>query len=108
MTETRTEASKMRTAKDVDSDQLFVNTNATKHELGELVQRLAYDDKFRAALEADPVSVLAEYHVTLPTHSFRERIELPSKEALQETIGAGDMQPNAFIVFIAFLAFLAK
>jgi hypothetical protein len=110
---TRSEASKARTAKDPDryQDLVFLNANPTKRDMVELVQRLAYEDEFRAAMEADPTSVLAEYKVNLPAGAFRAGVDLPPKEVLQEALGGFDGGPlniGPFIAFAAFIAFITK
>lgn len=52
---------------------------------GQFLKKLAYDDDFRAALEADPQKVLAEHAVDLEPGHLPDRVQLPPKEELQKS-----------------------
>jgi hypothetical protein len=78
----------------------------------EFLGKVASDDAFRAALEKDPVGVLAQNGIVMS--DMPSKISLPDKRMLSETLAqtlttakSGDMEVRAaHIVFLAFFAFM--
>jgi hypothetical protein len=94
-----------------------VSINISPNEATEFANRLTYDDQFRASLEANPVELLAEYHIYFPPDQLPRSITLPPKEELRKTVPAlmygrelppGEEQAAAFVAFLAFIAFFKE
>ncbi|MDQ3617474.1 MAG: NHLP-related RiPP peptide [Pseudomonadota bacterium] len=67
-----------------------------------LLQRLADDDDFRARMEADPVSVLAEHGFMVDREIAPAKVELPSKEDINKNIELLSKQfdaTNSWVIF---------
>ena len=50
----------------------------------ELLNKLAYDDEFRARMESDPQGVLADHNIEFEESRIPSPVELPAKEDLQQ------------------------
>lgn len=50
-------------------------------------ERLAEDDEFRAAVVADPATVMDDYGIEYDPSQIPDTVRLPSKEALRENLG---------------------
>jgi hypothetical protein len=96
-----------------------VSINISPNEAMEFANRLTYDDQFRGRLEANPVEVLAEYHIYMPSDQLPRSTTLPPKEELRKTIPAltrgrelsvleSQPETGAFVFGYGFLVFFAK
>jgi hypothetical protein len=63
-----------------------VTMSMTPREALEFFLKLSSDDAFRARLEADPHTVLAEHHIYIPSTAVPLRASLPPKDALQRIL----------------------
>ena len=54
----------------------------------QIAEQLAYDDGFREALQRDPRSALAPFHIELEEEDLRKVARLPSKTKVKEAIRA--------------------
>lgn len=54
------------------------------------LQRIASDDQFRAAVEADPQAKLAEFGLHIDREDLPEQVSLPGKKALRDSAVLAD------------------
>lgn len=79
-----------------------VQVMATPRETDDFLERLQTDDEFRERLEADPRTVLAEYHIEVPEELIDGQVSLPSPREVAEarraiSTGQFDQEANAFV-----------
>lgn len=86
-------------------DDIRMKIEMTGREYVDFLRKLATDDDFRARLEKDPVSTLAAHRIRVDPDDVPGEVQLPSKEALQETVEHLEKQ-GSDIAFIAFPMFL--
>ncbi len=59
----------------------------TSHDSGEghlaFMRRVTQDDRFRAALEADPRAALAEYGLNVDSKQIPSKVTVPTEESIQ-------------------------
>lgn len=68
----------------------------------ELLQRLAKDDDFRLAMEADPVSAFAQYGFSISREAAPQTVTLPSKEEIEKNIHLLSLKVDATSGWIVF------
>ena len=67
-----------------------------------LLQRLASDDAFRAAMEQNPVAAFAEYGFNLDPSILPESVNLPSKEEIEANLELLAKQFEASLGWVVF------
>ena len=94
--------------------ELRLRIDITSAQVDELVEKLAYDDEFRAGLVENPAEVLAPFGIEIPAELLDlEAVVLPPKEEVQEAIEAGhrgefmQIQAGAEGIFTIFKALFA-
>lgn len=86
----------------------------TPREAYEFLNKLAYDDSFRAKFESDPQAIFDEIHVYLPDGVIPEKTTLPPKADFQRALSSAAIEKESPValspafVFIAFFAFFKK
>jgi hypothetical protein len=61
-----------------------VRVNITRPRAHDLIIRLVEDPRFRAQLEADPDTVLAEHGIEVGPGTLPEQVSLPEPDAIRE------------------------
>lgn len=67
-----------------------------------LLERLAQDDAFRAKMESDPITSLAEYGFKVDPSIAPAKVQLPSKDEITSNIDLLSKQLEATNVWIIF------
>lgn len=67
-----------------------------------LLERLATDDDFRAKMESDPITALAEHGFKVDPSIAPSKVQLPSKEEISGNIELMSKQLEATSAWIVF------
>ena len=90
-----------------DTDPLEIRISMSPVQTLEFLQRLAYDDEFRARLEEDAGGLLREYGIEVPPEGVPATVEAPPKGDVEKTLrdveewdklGRTAPQPHAYAV----------
>ena len=69
-----------------ESHPIEIRISMSPEQSLEFLQRLAYDDDFRARLEEDAGGLLREYGIDVPPEGVPATVEAPSKDDVEKTL----------------------
>lgn len=84
-----------------------IRINISPEQSLDFLQKLAYDDDFRARLEEDAGRLLRVYGIEVPPEGLPDRVEAPPKEEVEKTLrqveewdklGRTAPQPHGYMV----------